>query len=258
VLNRPDKHLPRGVFVKVQRRGRFPRVLVASRISNDGALYLGPVKSRTFADDAAALVAKSFALRTCSMTLHPSEAVEPCWLGPAGWCSSPCNAAATPNDYRAQIEHAEKALNGDPLQLRASAAPLQGGDEDVRSRDGAVIGRLLKLPRKRHWLVNTHAYVAAFPATGGGLWVATVLGGVCRKLSRTLTRHELDAVLTFDARMSGQARMAHFEADASTILAHWIRRPGEEHGIKILDLDEKDLEASLAAAAGKLALELPW
>jgi len=257
LLNRPDKHLPRGNFIKVQRRGRFPRVLVASRISNDAALYLGPIKSRTFADDATALVAKAFALRTCSMTLHPTASVEPCWLGPAGWCSSPCNATVTSAAYRDQIEHAEKVLSGDPLQLRAGAA-TQPGNEEARSRDGAVIGRLLKLHRKRHWLVNTHSYMAAFPATGGGIWVVIVLGGFCRRFSRARTRQELEAALKLDPRLSGAARLGHFEADASTILAHWIRRPAEEHGIKVLDLDEPHLEASLTAAAEKLALELPW
>jgi len=258
MLNRADKHLPRGNFVKLQRRGRFPRVLVASRISNDGALYLGPIKSRAFADDAAALVAKSFALRTCSMSLHPSPTVEPCWLGPAGWCSSPCNATVASAEYRSQIDHAENVLSGDPLQLRIGAAS-QPGNEEVRSRDGAVIGRLLKLHRKRHWLINTHAYVAAFPATGGGIWVAIVLDGFCRRPAHVRTRHELAAALTSDAGAGATPRIGQFEADASTIFSHWIRRPAEEYGLEVIDLDaEDDLEGSLAAAAEKLALRVPW
>jgi len=159
--------------------------------------------------------------------------------------------------YRTQVERAETILKGDPLLLRATAPP-HGSDEDGRSRDGAVLGRLLKLHRKRHWLVNTHSYAVTFPATGGGVWVAVVVAGVCRRVSRVRTRRELEAAFEPDARVCGPVRMGHFEADASTVLAHWIRRPPEEHSVKVLELDENDLEASLQAAAQRLASDLPW
>lgn len=253
VLNRPEKHLPRGNFIKVQRRGRFPRVLIATRMSGDGALYLGPIKSRTFADDVAVLVAKSFGLRTCSATLHPAPTVEPCWLGPAGWCSSPCNAAVTPSAYRTQVETAERVLSGDPLLLRSSAGSTSRSSDDVRSRDGAVVGRLLKLHRKRHWLINTHAYTAAFPATEGGLWVAIVIGGFCRRLARVCTVEELARALQPDARLSTTTRVGHFEADASTILAHWMRRPAEEPELSLVDLDPENIDTSLGLALEKLS-----
>lgn len=254
LLNRPDKHLPRGNFIKVQKRGRYPRVLIAPRMSSDGALYLGPIKSRAFADDVAVLVAKAFGLRTCAASLHPAPAVEPCWLGPAGWCSSPCNATVSSADYRAQIDKAETVLAGDPLLLRSSGALQARDGEDGRSRDGAVIGRLLKLHRKRHWLINTHSYVAAVPAAEGGLWIAVVLGGFCRRLVRARTTAELTSALEPDIRTS-TARISHFEADVSTVLAHWIRRPAEEAGLVVIDLED-DSGSSLPLAFDKLVTVL--
>jgi DNA polymerase-3 subunit epsilon len=264
LLNRPDKHLPRGSFVKIQRRGRFPRVLVAGRISSDAALYLGPLKSRNFADDAAALVAKSFALRTCPGSLHPTSSFEPCWLGPAGNCSSPCNASVNAAAYRAQVEQAERALAGDPTVLRAGAGRTRAGEderlragEDTRTRDGAVVGRLLKVHRKRHWLVNAHHYVAAFPATGGGLWLVIVVHGLVRRIVVVGTREELYDALIADDRWNDGQRLGHLEADASTILAHWVRRTGEEEPLAVFDFDANDLSASLLATAEELLVLVP-
>jgi len=253
LLNRPDKHLPRGSFVKIQRRGRFPRVLVANRVSSDAALYVGPLKSRTFADDAAALVAKSFMLRTCPGSLHPSPKVEPCWLGPAGNCSSPCNAAITAGGYRDHVEEAERALAQDPTVLRAGVARSRTA-EPGRTRDGAVVGRLLKIHRKRHWLLNAHNYLATFPATGGGIWVVIVIAGMVRRIAKAETGGELRAALAADDRWTDGQRLGHFEADASTILAHWIRRSVEDEEIALFDLDPQDVSSSLDAVADEVAV----
>jgi DNA polymerase-3 subunit epsilon len=252
LFNRADKHLPRGSFVKVQRRGRFARVLVASRVAGDGALYLGPLKSRTFADDAVALVAKTFRLRTCAGGLRPSPAVEPCWLGPAGWCASPCNAAINANAYRALVDEAARALENDPTVLRNPTNRARTDKAQDQSRDSAVVGRLMKIHRKRHWLVNAHSYVAAFPATEGGLWVAVVLGGLCRRLRNVKNADELGAALTVDAQLDAQRRVTPFEADASTILAYWIRRQLADDEIVAIDVDSADLASSFAAVRDEL------
>jgi DNA polymerase III subunit epsilon len=253
MFNRVDRHLPRGSFVKLQRRGRFSRVLVASRISSDGALYLGPIKSRTLADDAVALIAKTFGLRTCAGSLHPAPDVEPCWLGPAGWCSSPCNAAVSAAAYQQQVEEAVRMLAGDPGVLRnANARAQRERDAEAKSRDGAIVGRLAKLHRRRHWLVNAHNYVVAFAATGGGIWIAVVIAGTCRKVECVGTVAELTGALDEAIRAHPKRRVGHFEADASTILAHWIRRPAADESMVIVDLDA-DLTTAVRAATDELA-----
>jgi DNA polymerase-3 subunit epsilon len=257
LFNRADKHLPRGSFIKVQRKGRFARVLVASRIAGDGGLYLGPLKSRTLADDAVALVAKTFRLRTCAGVLRPSASVEPCWLGPAGWCASPCNAAVSANEYRDLVDEAARALENDPTVLRNATARGRTDKPQDQSRDSAVVGRLAKIHRKRHGLVNAHDSVAAFPATNGGLWLVVVLGGYCRRLRNVKTTDELATTLQVDVHLDAQRRVTQFEADASTILAHWIRRQLADDEIVAIDLDAADLAGSLDAARAELAPLVP-
>ena len=256
VFNRPDKHLPRGSFVKIQRRGRFPRALVASRISGDGALYLGPIKSRGFANDAVTLVAKVFGLRTCAGALHPSAAVEPCWLGPAGWCSSPCNAVTAAEKYRGQLEDAERVLARDPSALRALIVrePVVGSGDTRASRDIAVLGRLQKLHRRRHWLVNAHNYVAAFPATEGGLWIAVVTAGFCRRIRHVHSTSEVSDALAWGVDLEPNRRIGHVEADLSTILAHWVRASIVPSELLLVDLDGRDLQSSLAAGGEEIAV----
>jgi hypothetical protein len=116
---------------------------------------------------------------------------------------------------------------------------------------------LLKLHRKRHWLLNTHSYVVAFPATDGGVWVAIVIAGFCRRLARAADLEQLAVALRADTALAPSSRVGHFDADASTILAHWIRRPAEEHGLSITDLDIEDLDAALASLHESLRSRFP-
>jgi hypothetical protein len=152
------------------------------------------------------------------------------------------------------VEEAAQALHHDPSALRALAGrPRAEEKPEAKSRDGAVLGRLAKIHRKRHWLVNAQSYVAAFPATGGGLTLAVVLAGLCRKLVAVKTAAELEAALAADARFDLQRRITPFEADASTILAHWIRRPLADEQIVAVDVDLDDLAESFTMVRDELA-----
>lgn len=247
LYNRAGRHLPRGSFVKIARRGAFPRVSVAGRINGDGALYLGPIKGKAFADDASAMLARLYRLRTCPGRLTPDPAFEPCELGPAGLCTSPCDASVDSNEYRRQVHELERDLSGDGSRLKQLAS---GGSEP--GRDAGLLGRLMKLQRRRHWLVNEHSYLAAFPTSDPALMVVAVLEGLCRGVTRITTAAELDAFLeTVAARGRGAVRS--YEADVSTIMAHWVRRSQADDCL-IVDLDDdEDRAASLARAGKELA-----
>jgi DNA polymerase-3 subunit epsilon len=253
--NRVDRHLPRGSFVKVTRRSPFARVFVASRISDDDALYLGPIKGRGFADEAAATLARLFGLRTCSGPLEPDPGVEPCELGPAGLCTSPCNEAIGRRAYQARVEELEHALAGDGTELRALAARASAAG-DGRAKESGIVGRLLRLHKRRHWLVNRHDYVAVVPASGGAMLAVVVIGGRCRRILRLEGERDLDALATASTENTkGRRRRKDLlRGDASTIVTHWIRRRESENEGIIIDLDAgRDLEGSLAAAAAELA-----
>lgn len=249
IYNRSDRHLPRGSFVKVALRGRYPRVLVGSRIAGDGALYLGPLRGKAFANDAAELLAKVYRLRTCPGRIEPDPDFEPCFLGPAGWCSSPCNDLVDQGTYRRQVQELERDLDGDGGAIRARLAK---GEHPAR--DGAVLSRLLKLNRRRHWVVNHQSYVAALPGPPGAVVVVIVVSGFCRVVTEVRSAAELDAALEeIDIEaLVARRRLPPFEADASTILAHWIRSAATDDAI-IVELDREDLTGSLADARAELA-----
>ncbi len=252
VYNRRDRHLPRGSFVKVARRGRFPRVMAANRIAADGAVYLGPVKDGALARTAAELFARLYGLRTCSGRLAPHPEVEPCERGPAGWCSSPCNALVDQRGYGLRVEALirDLAAGGRPVRDRLSSSDAAGASR----QDHACLGRLMKLHRDRHWLVDRHDYLIAVPTAGGRLRLLLVVGGVCRFASVVLRRDQLAAALS-QARqaISSESRATSPEhADLSTVLAHWVRRRDAESDRVLAELSRHDLDGSIAAAGADL------
>jgi len=194
-------------------------------------------------------------LRTCSGPLEPDLDFEPCELGPAGHCTSPCNRAIDRRAYHARVGELEEALAGDGTELRALAARASGGG-DGRAKESGVIGRLLRLHKRRHWLVNRHDYLAVVPASGGAMLAVVVVGGSCRRILRLERPEDLDELAAAAAEDGKRRRRRKdlLRGDASTILAHWIRRRESESEGMVVDLDAgRDLEASLAAAAAELA-----
>jgi hypothetical protein len=63
---------------------------------------------------------------------------------------------------------------------------------------------------------------------------------------------ELEDALRIDIRAEVQRRVTHLEADLTTILAHWIRRPLNEEDIVAIDIDRPAAECSFAAVVDEL------
>jgi DNA polymerase-3 subunit epsilon len=256
--NRGDKHLPRGFFVKVSGRGAFPRVHVSGRIARDGGTYLGPIKGKSFAEDAASLLARLYALRTCPGPLRPDPDFEACELSGSGSCSSPCNDKIGRRAYADRVDELLAAMAGDGgalYQRIEQCAKL--GLADV-SRDGGTISRLLKINRRQSWIVNRQNYVVAVPFATGPVLLMAVLGGFCRRSAQV---SRADEIASFTASIDAAAlkerrKLGAFEADASTILAHWIRSRDDEDVAFVVDLDPGDLRSSADAAAEQLGVVL--
>jgi DNA polymerase-3 subunit epsilon len=256
-FNRGDRHLPRGFYVKVSHRGSFPRVHVSARIARDGGTYLGPIKGKNFAEDAAALLAKLYGLRTCPGALSPDPEFDACELAPSGACSSPCDAKIDRGDYGARLDELEQALRGDAGLLHAQIERRAGEMGRDPSRDSAILSRLLKLNRRRSWIVNVHHYLVAIPGCEDGLLLSVVLGGFCRASRYVRKEVELTGFLESIGPdlLKPRRKMGAFEADASTILSHWLRRSRAEQddgGVLLVDLDPEDLCSSARAAANDL------
>lgn len=256
--NRGDRHLPKSSFVKVTVRSPFARVFVSSRVSADGALYIGPLRGRAFADDAAELVAAAFRLRTCPGAMRPDPEYQPCELGPAGRCSSPCNAAVTAAEYGAQIEALDRCLRSrfGPRELMAAAGVVSGSSDYGRLQGAAR--RLERLAGRSHWLVNALHYLAVAPSADKGLFVAAVVAGRCIGSWTVADAAGIDTALAEVRSVwsgSPPPRDGLPAADASTILALWLQENDRPELEALVSLEEND-EGSLVAARGRLLEQL--
>ena len=259
--NRGDRHLPRSSFVKVTVRSPFPRAFVAGRVAADGALYVGPLRGRAFADDAAELVAAAFRLRTCPGVMRPDPSYQPCALGPSGRCSSPCNARVTADEYATQVEALDRCLRSrfGPRELMAAAGVVAGANDYGRFQ--AAARRLERLAQRSHWLVNALHYFAvapASPAADAGLFVAAVAGGRCIGTWTVRSRQAVENIIAAVRGVwAGQIppRDELPIADASTILAVWLQEADPAGGEFLIPLEEGD-QASLAAGRDRLIARL--
>jgi DNA polymerase III epsilon subunit family exonuclease len=229
-FNRGDRHLPRGHYVKLTRRGPHARVLVASKIARDGELYIGPVRGRNFADSAARVLAEAYEI--------PMHAV----LDPDKAFVKRCDDAA---------DALEEALWQGGRELRAKIGQAAG---DAADKQLGVISRLQKLNKRAHWLVNAHNHVALVPAEGGSWHLLLVRAGYVRVHERVDSAAGVAkfAAACREISPSGRRRVSPFQADASTILSHWVRRPDADEEVSFFDLGDGDSRAALDAIEQEL------
>jgi len=225
--NRADRHLPRGYFVRVARRGIHPRVVVSSKIGRDPEPYIGPLKGRPFADETARVLSRAFGL-PMGLVAEPTEGDLASW-----------------NDAAAALESALLDSGG---ALRASIEASAGID---KQQGLAALGRLAKLRRgARSWLANRPDCIVAAPAEDGAWLLFVVIDGLCRKAARIHARAEVERLLGEVRRLGSgpHRRVPMLLADISTILAHHLRQRSEETEGLVVVLDPRDLAGSVGAA----------
>ena len=91
------------------------------------------------------------------------------------------------------------------------------------------------------------------PGAPGALVLVVIVGGFCRLVTEIRSVEDLDACFADSSieSMTSRRRVGPFEADASTIFAHWIRSPEAEEGL-VVTLDDSRLGASMAEARDEL------
>ena len=225
--NRADRHLPRGYFVKVTRRGVHPRVVVCSRIGRDLEPHVGPLKGRPFAEETARMLGRAFGL---PLGVVPEPSAEDL----AAWE----DAAQT----------LESALLDEAGALRARVEASASPD---KQQGLAALGRLAKLRRgDRSWLANRPDCIVAAPGHDGAWLLFVLLNGLCRKTARVHRRADAERLFGEIRRLPSTPfrRVSVLLADVSTILAYQLRqRAGEVEGL-VIALDHRDWDGSLASA----------
>lgn len=108
-FNRRDKPPARALWLKLTAE-RFPRLSVVRTVRDDGATYLGPLRSRRDAEQIRDALHDALPLRRCTMRISARTAVPACALAELGRCLAPCTGGVAPDAYETIVDHARSAM----------------------------------------------------------------------------------------------------------------------------------------------------
>ena len=150
--NRQLKDWGKYVYVKLTLSETFPRLSIVKDVKEDGALYLGPLSSRSAAQRVVDAIHTSVPLRRCSGRVGKRALREaPCTAAQLGVSLCPCAGGVDPDDYRLVVDRAVRGLTVEPgllLQPLAEKISSLATEErfeeaaDVRDRASALAGAI--------------------------------------------------------------------------------------------------------------------
>ncbi|HXG18739.1 MAG TPA: exonuclease domain-containing protein [Methylomirabilota bacterium] len=236
------KHLPRVAFLKLTHMNPYPRLAITSKPGADRSLYIGPFRSRQFAERAQRLLVRLFGLRTCQANLQPDPAFSPCVSGQIGACTAPCNESVTREAYETQVNAFLRFLTGQDSELRETlgkkrdrlAAALRFEGAARVQQDLQLLEQIVQVHSRWQWLVTrAHALLLLPSCEPGAAQAYLVLNG--RLIANPLVRSRQDLMplvtLVQERFTQDQDRpLRPEEIDSSVILAAWLRDPDRSQG----------------------------
>lgn len=227
-FNRRSKHPERQVYLRLTKE-RFPRLSIVRRPPADGSPFLGPLRSRSVAEQISEAIQEAVPIRRCTPRIGASTRFAPCALAALGRCLSPCDASVTPEAYATAVRVVADTFAGDPravvdvLSARMLRLSGQGRFEEAataRDRLRTVVGAV-RTERLARTARNAGVVVAAHRLKGGAWEVAVVRAGAF-VLSAPATTAELNSVgrrLLDDAATIAAAPSGAEEVD---VVARWL------------------------------------
>ncbi|HET6878411.1 MAG TPA: DEDD exonuclease domain-containing protein [Jatrophihabitans sp.] len=183
--NRRSKFPEKSVWLKLTVEP-FPRLSIVRDVRDDGAPYLGPLRSQRQAEAVRDAIHDAVPLRQCSDRLSVRRMVRAaCVLAGIGRCGAPCEGGTTPAQYAALVGLVATAWSGDvrplvePLERKlATLSDTQRYEQAgvVRDRIAGVVRACARMQR----LASVRAIgelVAARPDGNGGWELSIVRAG---------------------------------------------------------------------------------
>ena len=228
-FNRQATTWDRYVYLKLTLNERFPRLSVVKDPREDGALYLGPLTSRSTARLVADAIETAVPLRRCSGPpaagpKHPARG--PCVASQLGVSTCPCSGEVDETAYRPIVERAVAGLTTQPSLLleplferMRSLASQQRFEEaaEVRERTHALTRAL---HRQRQVLSLHHA--GWLEVAVGGVGGAAFCGGI---LAGSWAEGAIPALDTSTRPPLADGRpLPRHQADEVWMVADWLDR----------------------------------
>jgi DNA polymerase-3 subunit epsilon len=240
--NTLSKHLPRVAFLKLTGANPYPRLAITAKPASDRAAYIGPFRSREFAEKAQRLLARLFGLRTCQGNLSPSPAFTPCVSGQIGACTAPCNASVTREAYATQVAAFLRFLNGEDNAPRDALVEKRDQlAEELRFEGAArlqqeiqLLDQVVHVHNRLHWIVTrAHAFLLLPSRTPGAAQAYLVLHGRLIEGAQIRSRDDLVRLVELASErftLHQDQPLRPEEIDSSVILAAWLRDPDRSQG----------------------------
>jgi DNA polymerase-3 subunit epsilon len=237
LYNRLSKHLPRVAFLKLTVSNPYPRLALTAKPGSDRAVYVGPFRSRDFAEKARRLLGRLFGLRTCQGNLAPNSSFTPCLSGQIGACTAPCAMRVLHEAYRERVIAFLRFVNGEDTSMRdALLAKRDRLAEELRFESAAriqhdiqLLDQILHLHSRFHWIVTrAHAFLLLPSREPNAAQAYLVLNGRLVKDGLIQKREDLVQFAAFTQERFALDRdtpLRPEEIDSSVILAAWLRAP---------------------------------
>lgn len=136
VLLRDDKSFPN---ILIGKEHAFPQIKKHRGKRSEKGSYFGPFASAGAVNRTLNQLQKVFLLRNCSDAMFESR-TRPCLLFQIKRCSAPCVGRVTPDQYAAQVNDAERFLQGKSTEVQAQlAAQMAAASEAMEFERAAAL-----------------------------------------------------------------------------------------------------------------------